>query len=48
MWSKTCLVDGVQTYTERAVLGGSLGTIAARDLLPIALAEAGRFNRYGA
>ncbi|MCA9562307.1 MAG: hypothetical protein KC561_02405 [Myxococcales bacterium] len=48
VWSKNCLNDEVATYTERSVATGTLGTIAARDLMAYLLAEAGRFNKFGA
>ena len=43
-----CMRDDVRAYSERQVCRGSLGTFDARDLLPIALAEAGRLKKYGA
>jgi 2,3-bisphosphoglycerate-independent phosphoglycerate mutase len=48
LWSRGCLADDVQRYSEREVYRGSLGTLDARHLLPIALAEAGRFIKFGA
>jgi 2,3-bisphosphoglycerate-independent phosphoglycerate mutase len=48
LWSKHCLVDDVERLSERAVVRGTLGTIAARDLLPAMLAEGGRMKRFGA
>jgi 2,3-bisphosphoglycerate-independent phosphoglycerate mutase len=40
--------DGVTTFGERACLGGGLGQILARELMPLVLAHAGRLRRYGA
>lgn len=48
LWSKTVLGGGVEAFTEREVLRGTLGLRASRDLLPLALAEARRFNKFGA
>jgi 2,3-bisphosphoglycerate-independent phosphoglycerate mutase len=48
VWSATCLADRVTRFTERDVLTGSLGTIPARDLLGLVLAEAGRLAKFGA
>ena len=48
LWSKTVLDGGVQSFDERQVRQGTLGIIESRDLLPLALAEAGRFKKYGA
>jgi 2,3-bisphosphoglycerate-independent phosphoglycerate mutase len=47
VWSEKGLVDPVKAYSEIDVLGGSLGTMAARDLLAYGLAEAGRLRRFG-
>jgi 2,3-bisphosphoglycerate-independent phosphoglycerate mutase len=49
LWSKSCRPDGVQRFGERDCLGGALGSrLPAVDLLPLALANAGRLNKYGA
>ncbi len=48
LWSETVLDGGVESFDERQVRKGTLGTIESRDLMPLALAEAGRFNKYGA
>lgn len=48
LWSKTVLNGGVESFDERQVQRGTLGTVASRDLLPLALAEAQRFNKFGA
>lgn len=36
------------SFSERGVLGGELGQLAATDLLPLALAHARRLDKYGA
>lgn len=48
LWSSTIIDGGAESFDERQVTQGTLGTIASRDLLPLALAEAQRFNKYGA
>lgn len=46
--SDRCLpVEGV-TFSERGVLGGDLGTFPAHELMTLALAHAGRLDKYGA
>ncbi len=40
--------DGLERFTERTALHGSLGTIPSRDLMAILLASAGRLAKYGA
>lgn len=35
-------------FTERGVLAGGLQTVSAQDLLPLALAHAGRLDKFGA
>ncbi len=48
LWSKTVLAGGAEAFDELEIRKGSLGQIASRDLMPLALAEAGRFNKFGA
>jgi 2,3-bisphosphoglycerate-independent phosphoglycerate mutase len=40
--------DGVTSFGESACLGGGLGQILARELMPLVLAHAGRLRRLGA
>ncbi len=40
--------DGISEFGERACLGGSLGVLPAKHIMPIALANAGRLTKYGA
>jgi 2,3-bisphosphoglycerate-independent phosphoglycerate mutase len=42
------LPDAVDRFTERACAAGSLGTLPAHELMPLALAHALRLNKYGA
>ena len=49
LWSRQCRPDGVQRFGERDCLSGALGPrLPAVDLLPLALANAGRLIKYGA
>ncbi len=48
LWSKTVLSGATEAFDEIEVTRGTLGRIASRDLMPLALAEAGRFNKFGA
>jgi 2,3-bisphosphoglycerate-independent phosphoglycerate mutase len=49
IWSRYCRPDEVRTYGERACIQGGLGPrLPATHILPIALANARRFNKYGA
>jgi 2,3-bisphosphoglycerate-independent phosphoglycerate mutase len=38
----------VSRFTERDCAGGSLGVIPAQDLMPLLMANALRFTKYGA
>lgn len=44
----THMRDGVTGFGERACMAGALGQFPATDLMPLALAHAGRLSRYGA
>ena len=46
--SARCLPVKGTTFSEAGVLGGELGTFPAPDLMPLALAHAGRLDKYGA
>jgi 2,3-bisphosphoglycerate-independent phosphoglycerate mutase len=49
LWSKYCRTDPVEDFGERACMWGGLGpSLPAIDLLPIALANAGRLEKFGA
>ncbi|QDG54412.1 phosphoglycerate mutase [Persicimonas caeni] len=48
LWSKTVLSGQASALTERECLKGMLGRRASRDILPLALAEAGRLKKFGA
>jgi len=49
LWSKHCREDGVDRFGERACMHGGLGPrLAATDLMPLALANALRLEKYGA
>ncbi len=40
--------DGVRSFGESACAGGGLGRFAAKEILPTALAHAGRLRKFGA
>jgi 2,3-bisphosphoglycerate-independent phosphoglycerate mutase len=46
--ARTCRPDRVTTFGEAGCLQGGLGQIEAKYLLPLALAHAGRLQKYGA
>lgn len=49
LWSKQCRADGVNQFGERACMAGGLGPrIPAVDLMPLALANAMRLEKFGA
>jgi len=46
--AKHCRRDDVDEFTERACLRGGLGQIQAMDLMPLAMANALKLNKFGA
>jgi len=46
--SKLCRVDPAESFGESQCLNGGLGQFEARFLMPLALAHAGRLEKYGA
>jgi 2,3-bisphosphoglycerate-independent phosphoglycerate mutase len=49
LWSRTCRADNVTRFGERACMAGGFGPrIPAVDLMPIALANARRLEKFGA
>jgi 2,3-bisphosphoglycerate-independent phosphoglycerate mutase len=48
MYAKHVREDGIPEFGEHACVRGSLGTLPAKHVLPIALANAGRIAKYGA
>jgi 2,3-bisphosphoglycerate-independent phosphoglycerate mutase len=46
--SRTCRPDGAAGFGETECARGGLGNFLAKDLLPMALAHAGRLEKYGA
>lgn len=46
--SKYCLIDGVKKFDELSCIQGALGRMPSVDLLPLALANARRLNKFGA
>jgi 2,3-bisphosphoglycerate-independent phosphoglycerate mutase len=41
-------VDGSDAFGETVCRAGALGRFPSRDLMPLALAAAGRLNKFGA
>jgi 2,3-bisphosphoglycerate-independent phosphoglycerate mutase len=48
LYSKAVRADGVAQFGERACARGSLGVLPAKDVMPIALANAQRIAKWGA
>jgi 2,3-bisphosphoglycerate-independent phosphoglycerate mutase len=48
LWSTTCRPDGVKRFGERWCLEGGAGLCRSEDLMPLALAHAGRMAKFGA
>jgi len=48
LYGKYVRADGIAQFGERACARGSLGTLAAMDVMPIALANAQRLAKFGA
>ncbi len=48
LWSPRAMPDTVQSFGERACAAGHLGVFHATNLLPQAMAHAGRLKRFGA
>ena len=49
LWSEHCRADQVEKFGERACMAGGLGPrIPSMDLMPLALANARRLEKYGA
>lgn len=46
--AKTCRPDLVEHFGERACLAGGLGQLPAHQLMPLAMAHAGRLRKFGA
>jgi 2,3-bisphosphoglycerate-independent phosphoglycerate mutase len=48
LYSRYVRPDGITRFGERACLHGSLGVLPAKEILPIALANAKRIVKFGA
>jgi 2,3-bisphosphoglycerate-independent phosphoglycerate mutase len=48
LYSRHVRADGIAEFGERACARGSLGVLPAKDVMPIALANAQRITKYGA
>ena len=48
LYSRYVRADGISEFGERACVRGSLGVLPAKDVMPIALANAQRITKFGA
>ena len=49
VWSRYCRADGVHQFHEKACMAGGLGPrFPGKDLMALALANAGRLEKFGA
>ncbi len=48
LYSRWCRPDGVREFSERACLSGSLGTFPGVEVMPLAMANALKLNKFGA
>lgn len=48
LWAKNCRTDASQCFGESECVKGGLGQFAAKHLMTLALANAGRLGKYGA
>jgi len=48
LYSRYVRADGIAEFGERACARGSLGVLPAKDVMPIALANAQRITKFGA
>jgi 2,3-bisphosphoglycerate-independent phosphoglycerate mutase len=48
LYARHVRADGITKFGERACARGSLGVLPAKNILPLALANAGRIAKYGA
>jgi len=48
IYSAYCRPDGVRQFSESACLAGGLGRLAAVDIMPLAMANALKLNKFGA
>lgn len=48
LWSDRCRPDAAQHFGERDCAGGSLGQFPAKEIMSLAMANAGRLSKYGA
>ena len=46
--SQYCRPDGVQNFSETAFLSGGLGRVSATQIMPLAMANALKLNKFGA
>lgn len=46
--SRYCRTDAVKEFSEKACVAGGLGTISSTDIMPLAMANALKLNKFGA
>jgi 2,3-bisphosphoglycerate-independent phosphoglycerate mutase len=46
-WAKSCRPDRTRYFGEREAVGGGLGQFEAKYLMPLALAHAGKLDKFG-
>jgi 2,3-bisphosphoglycerate-independent phosphoglycerate mutase len=48
LYSQWCRADKLGKFSESACLSGGLGTFSALDIMPLAMANSLKLNKYGA
>ncbi|MGI6209337.1 MAG: phosphoglycerate mutase, partial [Anaerolineae bacterium] len=48
LYSEVCRADAVTQFSENACAAGALGVFPAVDIMPLAMANAGRLAKFGA
>jgi len=48
LYGRRVRADGIAEFGERACMRGSLGTLPAKSIMPLALANALRIGKFGA
>ncbi|MFH1486025.1 MAG: phosphoglycerate mutase, partial [Chloroflexota bacterium] len=48
LYSRWCRTDAVSEFSEQACLSGGLGRLSATDVMPLAMANALKLEKFGA